>query len=125
MPNATSPRGARPCRDIRARARCAEARAGDRNQDRRARRAARPHGALLAAQILAEIYVELLGGKEVGYDLGPVAAKSFTAVAEAARPGGPLLFKSRLTDAEREWPAAFVGTMKTPIWAEYLIESEA
>jgi DNA polymerase-3 subunit epsilon len=80
------------------------------------------HGALLDAQILAEVYVELLGGKQVGFDLGPVAAAPAQAVEEAARPAARRVFKSRLTDGERERHAAFVGTIKTPIWAEYISE---
>jgi DNA polymerase-3 subunit epsilon len=82
------------------------------------------HGALLDAQILAEVYVELLGGKQVGLDLGPVASSSVTAAAEAARPVAPRVFKSRLTDTERERHAAFVGTLKTPVWAEYISEAD-
>ncbi|APT31953.1 DNA polymerase III subunit epsilon [Methylobacterium phyllosphaerae] len=82
------------------------------------------HGALLDAQILAEVYVELLGGKQVGFDLGPVTATPTKVSAQADRPSAPRVFKSRLTDAERERHAAFVGTLKTPIWAEYLSESE-
>ncbi|WP_280178352.1 hypothetical protein [Methylobacterium mesophilicum] len=30
--------------------------------------------------------------------------------------------KSWLTDAERERHAAFVGTLETPIWADYISE---
>ncbi|WP_419511801.1 DNA polymerase III subunit epsilon [Methylobacterium fujisawaense] len=81
------------------------------------------HGALLDAQILAEVYVELLGGKQAGFDLGPVTATPTTAAAaETARAAAPRVFKSRLTDAERERHAAFVGTLKTPIWADYISE---
>ena len=80
------------------------------------------HGALLDAQILAEVYVDLLGGKQVGFDLGPVAPSPVAAAAEFAQPAAPRVFKSRLTDAERERHASFVGTLKTPIWAEYISE---
>ncbi|MGX9982008.1 DNA polymerase III subunit epsilon [Methylobacterium fujisawaense] len=80
------------------------------------------HGALLDAQILAEVYVELLGGKQVGFDLGPMTALPVAAAAEAARPATPRVFKSRLTDAERARHTAFVGTLKTPVWADYISE---
>ena len=83
------------------------------------------HGALLDAQILAEVYVELLGGKQVGLDLGPVVSSPVAAAAEAARPVAPRVFKSRLTNAERERHAAFVGTLKTPIWADYISETDS
>jgi DNA polymerase-3 subunit epsilon len=82
------------------------------------------HGPLLDAQILADVYVELLGGKQVGFDLGPVAATPASVAAEAARPVAPSVFKSRLTDAERARHAAFVGTLKTPIRAEYISGTE-
>lgn len=81
------------------------------------------HGALLDAQILAEVYVELLGGKQVGFDIGPVAAAPMAvATAETAQATGPRVFKSRLTDAERERHTAFVGMLKTPIWTDYISE---
>jgi len=83
------------------------------------------HGALLDAQILAEVYVELLGGKQTGLDLGPVAATPAQTTADAARPVAPRVFKSRLTDAERERHAAFVGTLKTPVWADYISETDS
>ncbi|SFM96519.1 DNA polymerase III subunit epsilon [Methylobacterium pseudosasicola] len=83
------------------------------------------HGALLDAQILAEVYVELLGGKQVGFDLGPVVAIPAQSAADAARPVAPRVFKSRLTDAERERHAAFVGTLKTPVWADYISETDS
>ncbi|MET3409421.1 DNA polymerase III subunit epsilon [Methylobacterium sp. 1030] len=82
------------------------------------------HGALLDAQILAEVYVELLGGKQTGFDLGPVAATPAHVAEEAARSAAPRVFKSRLTDAERAQHAAFVGTLKSPIWADYISESD-
>ncbi|AIQ93160.1 DNA polymerase III subunit epsilon [Methylobacterium oryzae] len=80
------------------------------------------HGALLDAQILAEVYVELLGGKQGGFDLGPVAATVNKAAAEAARPVAPRVFKSRLADAERKRHAAFVATLKSPVWGDYISE---
>ncbi|MCJ2116574.1 DNA polymerase III subunit epsilon [Methylobacterium sp. J-001] len=82
------------------------------------------HGALLDAQILAEVYVELLGGKQTGFDLGPVVATPAQSAADAASPVAPRVFKSRLTDAERERHAAFIGTLKTPVWADYISETD-
>jgi DNA polymerase III subunit epsilon len=66
--------------------------------------------------------VELLGRKQVGFDLGPAAALPVAAVAEAARPGGPRVSKFWLTDAVRERKEAFVRALKTPIWADYISE---
>jgi DNA polymerase-3 subunit epsilon len=83
------------------------------------------HGALLDAQILAEVYVELLGGKQTGFDLAPVIATPAQSATDTARPTSPRMFKSRLTDAERERHAAFIGTLKTPVWADYIIETDS
>ncbi|QEE41325.1 MULTISPECIES: DNA polymerase III subunit epsilon [unclassified Methylobacterium] len=89
----------------------------------RSRRA--KHGALLDAQILAEVYVELLGGKQTGFDLAPALATLAQSTADAGRPVAPRVFKSRLTDAERERHAAFIGTLKTPVWADYISETDS
>ncbi|TXM97331.1 DNA polymerase III subunit epsilon [Methylobacterium sp. WL64] len=83
------------------------------------------HGALLDSQILAEVYVELLGGKQTGLDLAPVIAIPAQSAADAGRPVGTRVFKSRLTDAERERHAAFIGTLKTPVWADYISETDS
>jgi DNA polymerase-3 subunit epsilon len=86
------------------------------------------HGALLDAEILAEVYIELLGGKQTSLGLAAVAdddaapAKgtpirlSDVDVVQAPRP-----MRSRLTDAERERHGAFVGTLgANAIWKDYL-----
>ncbi|MGU3341634.1 DNA polymerase III subunit epsilon [Methylobacterium mesophilicum] len=83
------------------------------------------HGALLDAQILAEVYVELLGGKQTGLDLAPIIASPAHSATDAGRPTSPRMFKSRLTDAERERHAAFIGTLKTPVWADYISETDS
>src|SRR5918997_1398601 len=68
------------------------------------------HGALLDAEILAEVYIELIGGKQA--DLG-------LAITRAARPGDRAIVvpvqerrapAPRLTDADREAHLAFVST---------------
>ncbi|WP_375456160.1 DNA polymerase III subunit epsilon [uncultured Methylobacterium sp.] len=80
------------------------------------------HGALLDAQILAEVYIELLGGKQTGFDLG------VTAVAAAAAdrsgdgpPRAPRTPRIRLTDAERARHDAFrAGLGADAIWGAYV-----
>ncbi|GJD35616.1 DNA polymerase III subunit epsilon [Methylobacterium aerolatum] len=85
------------------------------------------HGALLDAQILAEVYVELLGGKQTSLGL---------LVAEAAAPAGAVLpgagaaavrtYRSRLSDAERERHDAFRASLgASAIWADYIPAPEA
>ncbi|MFD0936414.1 DNA polymerase III subunit epsilon, partial [Methylobacterium trifolii] len=47
------------------------------------------HGALLDAQILAEVYIELLGGKQASLGLGAVAATAVSLAGEEAAALGP------------------------------------
>lgn len=81
------------------------------------------HGALLDAQILAEVYVELLGGKQTSLGLldaeqaAPVAGSSVQAVAPVA----PRPYRSRLTDAERTRHDGFRASLgPAAIWADYI-----
>ena len=80
------------------------------------------HGALIDAQLLAQVYVELTGGRQIG--LGLVAEliepdadavsslpnpDMIVATVRPARPHAP-------SEAELERHAAFVATIKDPIW---------
>lgn len=80
------------------------------------------HGALLDSEILAEVYLELIGGRQV--------ALALTAEALAAEGGGPATraparprpepLPSRLGDAERAAHAALVASLGgAAIWGEY------
>ena len=80
------------------------------------------HGALLDAEILAEVYSELLGGKQaaLGFDGGPSRGNAIAsaAVTPAARPE-PLT--PLLTEAEIAAHAAFVAGMgEKAIWNRYI-----
>ncbi len=84
------------------------------------------HGALLDSEILAEVYIELLGGRQtdLGLTVMSPAASARSGGASAARaaprerPTG-----TRLTDAEREAHAAFVAKLgEKAIWRGYLGE---
>ncbi len=80
------------------------------------------HGALLDAQILAEVYVELLGGKQtsLGLLVAEAAAPAATNLPGAAG-GVPRTFRSRLTDAERERHDAFRASLGAQaIWSDYI-----
>jgi DNA polymerase-3 subunit epsilon len=82
------------------------------------------HGALLDAEILAEVYIELIGGKQAGLDLvvAPSAPAGRVAFA-AAREPRPRITLSRLTDAERAAHAAFIETLgPDALWRSYLAE---
>ncbi|OKL44591.1 DNA polymerase III subunit epsilon [Pseudovibrio exalbescens] len=84
------------------------------------------HGALLDAELLAEVYLELNGGKqrnlilsddEEDYDTSEGSGRRQRKPA-AQRPT-PLI--SALTEAEKEAHAAFLAGMKAePIWNKYL-----
>jgi DNA polymerase-3 subunit epsilon len=69
------------------------------------------HGALLDAQLLAEVYLELVGGREPGLTLiedddGPSTPQGVDRRAPRLRP-----LASRLSEGERAAHAAFVSTL--------------
>jgi len=76
------------------------------------------HGALLDAQLLAEVYLELVGGREPGLTLieedeGP-RAQGGDGTRRAPRPRA---LAARLSDSEREAHAAFVATFgESALW---------
>ena len=79
------------------------------------------HGALLDSQILAEVYLELIGGRQPDFGLSAGSAAVTTASGEPAgawRPGPrPRPLPSRITGAEAEAHAAFVaGLGEAAIW---------
>ncbi len=90
------------------------------------------HGALLDSEILAEVYIELLGGRQtdLGLTLASQGASGTRAASGAAPSGAPrrreIPAASRLADAEREAHAAFVAKMgEKAVWRDYLGEDAA
>lgn len=79
------------------------------------------HGALLDAELLAEVYIELNGGRQA--DLGLAAAgagrRGRIAAGRTVRPR-PEPLAPRITDAEIAAHRAFVGTLSDPLWLRYL-----
>ena len=77
------------------------------------------HGALLDAELLAEVYLELIGGREPGLALGAAASAENRAGAEAAsrprdvRPPRP----HAASEEELAAHAAFLAKLKQPIWS--------
>jgi len=77
------------------------------------------HGALLDAELLAQVYVELTGGRQIGLELGAGEAQALLAAATSvarrerpfrpARPHAPSL-------EEMAAHAAFLTTIKEPLW---------
>ena len=76
------------------------------------------HGALLDAELLAQVYVELTGGRQIGFELAAVAANDTGRVPvnrtarvwRAPRPHAASV-------AELARHAEFVATIAAPIWA--------
>ncbi len=75
------------------------------------------HGALLDAEILAEVYIELLGGRQASLSLRTVTGGDAAAGGSAALPPRPEPLAPRLTGDMRARHAAFVGTFPVPaLW---------
>src|SRR5205823_14149963 len=80
------------------------------------------HGALLDAEILAEVYLELIGARQAQLLLVETSKSIGISYASAA-PIGPRPFglAPRLTADEREAHLAFIATLgEKSIWREYL-----
>ena len=80
------------------------------------------HGALLDAQLLAQVYVELTGGRQIG--LGLVADSGSIAVAQAAQPvmvrePRPARPHFALPE-ELERHRAFIAKLVSPLWARFV-----
>jgi DNA polymerase-3 subunit epsilon len=79
------------------------------------------HGALIDAQLLAQCYIELTGGRQIGLSLA--VARAETGPAATALPdSAPIIIEVRPprphhpTDEELERHAAFVTSLVDPIW---------
>jgi DNA polymerase-3 subunit epsilon len=73
------------------------------------------HGALLDAQLLAQVYVELTGGRQIGLTLvAEVAAPMLVATPRRSHARPPRAF--RVPDGERAAHAAFMAGIKDPLW---------
>jgi DNA polymerase-3 subunit epsilon len=85
------------------------------------------HGALLDAEILAEVYIELLGGRQASFGLADTrrVATPVRAGSERRSLSRPQPLPPRLTVAEQAAHRAFVATLgQEPVWKEYWVEAE-
>jgi DNA polymerase-3 subunit epsilon len=79
------------------------------------------HGALLDAQLLAQVYVELTGGRQIGLGLVAASERLGTAANTAAarvrelRPARPHF--AHLEELERH--RAFIAKLVNPLWARF------
>jgi DNA polymerase III subunit epsilon len=80
------------------------------------------HGALLDAELLAEVYVDLIGARQSQLILGSEGrAIRLDGSGEALRRQRTVPLALRITDAEREAHRAFIATLgDKPIWNDYL-----
>src|SRR5262245_58654024 len=80
------------------------------------------HGALLDAELLAEVYVDLIGARQSQLILASETTEIRVGTAgEMPRQQRLTPLVVRITDAEREAHRAFVATLgEKPIWMEYL-----
>lgn len=80
------------------------------------------HGALLDSELLAEVYIELIGGRQTSLGLAVARqADRSTMSAAALVVRTERVFRSRLTDEERAAHAAFVTSFgESAIWRRYL-----
>jgi DNA polymerase-3 subunit epsilon len=85
------------------------------------------HGALIDAQLLAAVYLELRGGKERGLDLvlGQDRAAAVVAIAPIAYGPRPRPLAPRSTEAERAAHAAFIqrALKDKAIWQGLMVEA--
>ena len=77
------------------------------------------HGALIDSLLLAEVYLELTGGRTRALDLSGQGDRAGQAVEFPARPPRPAPLGERITQAERAAHAAFIEELgETALWAK-------
>jgi DNA polymerase-3 subunit epsilon len=80
------------------------------------------HGALLDAQLLAQVYIELTGGRQIGLGLvadSPVAANQQPSAPAMERPVRPPRPHSA-SPAELERHRSFLARIVNPLWDRFL-----
>ncbi len=80
------------------------------------------HGALLDSEILAEVYLELIGGRQVALSLvSETRVEAGTRVEIVPAQQRPAALAPRVSEAERAAHAALIGTLGADaLWARYL-----
>jgi DNA polymerase III subunit epsilon len=79
------------------------------------------HGALLDAEILAEVYLELIGARQASLGLGDAATDGAGVIRLVALRARPVPLVPRITAVERAAHAAFVATLGAhAVWRDYL-----
>ena len=80
------------------------------------------HGALLDSELLAEVYIDLIGARQSQLVLASETRVAQTSgIGETPRRQREVALAPRLTDADREAHRAFVATLgDKPLWNEFL-----
>jgi DNA polymerase-3 subunit epsilon len=79
------------------------------------------HGALLDAELLAEVYIDLIGARQSSLVLADSRRLEAQAQLDAPRRLRPTPLVPRVTDADREAHRAFIATLgDKAIWNSYL-----
>jgi DNA polymerase-3 subunit epsilon len=77
------------------------------------------HGALLDAQLLAQVYVELTGGRQIGLGLISESIEVQTSFRPDAAPATPRPMRTfAASEAELARHAAFISKLTKPIWEQ-------
>jgi DNA polymerase-3 subunit epsilon len=84
------------------------------------------HGALLDAELLAEVYAELAGGRQALLGLVKETVAAAAAAAASASKMRPMALPERLTEGERLAHRTAVASLGADaIWRDYLPDQEA
>ncbi|MBA3518678.1 MAG: DNA polymerase III subunit epsilon [Rhizobiales bacterium] len=84
------------------------------------------HGALLDAEILAEVYLELLGGRQSSLALNSAIRSTGFAAQARPIPARGRLLAHRVTAEDQRAHAEFIGKLPAePLWARYSYRGQA
>ncbi len=75
------------------------------------------HGALLDCQLLADVYLELSGGRQAGFDLDPARRTAALGTPKGERPNRPARAHEP-TPEEAAAHDALLARMKDPVWRQ-------
>ncbi len=82
------------------------------------------HGALLDAELLAEVYIDLVGARQSQLLLADTPRTEAQMLADAPRRQRPVPLVPRVSDADREAHRAFLATLgEKLIWKEFMVEA--
>jgi len=78
------------------------------------------HGALLDAEILAEVYVELIGARQAVLGLAELTARAVNSEGAIALRARPITLQPRISDAERAAHRKFIASLGAEaLWRDY------